>query len=358
MPKKTKSALLSKTPEEIEIFQYLLKQNLNQPMGYKELCEAIDLPIKSSNSKTKQLNELEMFCAIKKLSSPTRYVIIEVYDEVMPFFKAFNKSSEMQLVFEGCLYQEFYNNGCQPIYLSSMQLLKLFTQINDNFSFAYNDEKMEEVSKKTSVDYTYMPTIAKRVYIFLKDWADRMVANMVKRSAIDVQYGYRLYRVIEVKGKPIHQTKDIPVGTDEHKQCMAIYENNIVKFFGRNWNGGWVDNVLWNNFQKAVNADIQELYNGEWKEMKRVKVYSPSTADRVRANLLDISQTLCGSNLINEETKHRILNKSHSGIDYAKDKQGNISDTGVTVFQKEQFVKINIDLHPPISFRNILYKQD
>ena len=78
MPKKTKSALLNKTSEEIEIFQYLLKRHLNQPMSYKELCEAIDLPIKSSNSKAKQLNELEMFCAIKKLSSPTRYVITEV----------------------------------------------------------------------------------------------------------------------------------------------------------------------------------------------------------------------------------------------------------------------------------------
>lgn len=357
MPKK-KTTLLNKSPEEIEIFQYLLKQSLNKPMSYKDLCEAIDLPTLSSNSKTKQLNELEMFCAIEKTSSPTRYTITEVYDEVMPFFKAFNKSSEMQLVFEGCLYREFFNNDCKPIYLSSMQLLKTFTQINDNFSFAYNDEKMEEVSKKTSIDYTYMPTIAKRVYIFLKDWADRMVANMVKRSAIDVQYGYRLYRVVDVKGKSIHQTKDVPINSDEHKECMAIYEKNIVAFFGRNWNGGWVDNTLWNNFQKAVNRDIQELYDSEWKEMKRVKVYSPSTADRVKDNLLDISQTLSNSNLINDETKRRILDKSHAGIDYAKDKQGNVFDTGVTVFQKEQFVKINIDLHPPISFRHILYHQD
>lgn len=45
-------------------------------VNYKQLCECLNIPYLTSNSKTKQLNELESICEIKKQG--TKYKILEV----------------------------------------------------------------------------------------------------------------------------------------------------------------------------------------------------------------------------------------------------------------------------------------
>lgn len=362
MSKQVKNkSLFNKSEEEIEELKNALNGIVGMELKYPQLCEALSIPTKYGNSKYAQLDDLLMLCNYEVLDSPTRYKIIEVYNEVIPIMKDLygNKQMDMQLLFEGCLYREFYNNDCQPVYLSTTQLLKMFTMVNDNFAFACDKDKMVKVSKKTGKDYTYMTPIAQRVYVLLRDWSDRVVKRMVARMAIDVVYGVRLHKSEWIDGEEIHFTYDVPVGSQEAKECKAIYDECAVEFMGRGWKGSWVDSRTWDLFQKTVNKRIKEKYlgNGDWKELKRIKVYIPTTNERVKANLLDICQTL-DQNAINQETQERILSKKHVGIDFVLE-DGKEADSGVTVFQKEHFVRVNIQKMDMsiINFRNLLFEK-
>ena len=44
-----------------------LKTIVNQELSYKDLCEAVDIPIKSGNSKIAQLRDLDMYCQIDRI---------------------------------------------------------------------------------------------------------------------------------------------------------------------------------------------------------------------------------------------------------------------------------------------------
>lgn len=362
MVKKTKNkSLFNKSEEEIEKLRIGLNSIVGVSLKYKQLCDVLNLPLKGGDAKCKQLEDLLTLCDYKILNNPTRYKVIEVYEEVLPVMKDLcgKNRDNLQLFFEGCLYREFYNNDCQPVYLSTTQLLKMFTQVNDNFAFACDKDKMVKASRKTGKDYTYMTPIAQRIYVLLRDWSDRVVKRMVARCAIKVQYGFRLYKKEWIDGEEIYFTYDVPINSQEEKELMEVYEECVLEHMGYNWNGCWVDNRIWDMFQRALNKKIKDKYfgGGDWKELKRIKVYSPSTNDRVKKNLLEICHTL-DENAITEETKDRILSKRHVGIDFVM-KDGKEVDSGVTVFQKEEFVRVNVQKMDMsiINFRSLLFEK-
>lgn len=56
--------------------------------NYKELCAILDVPVKSGNTKKAQLKELERYCKYTK--EGYSFVIIEIYDTVLPKAKPMN----------------------------------------------------------------------------------------------------------------------------------------------------------------------------------------------------------------------------------------------------------------------------
>lgn len=58
-----------------------MKEIIGQKVKYKDLCQLLDIKYKSGNSKMKQLQDIQLYCKLRKDSSPIRYVIEEVYEE-------------------------------------------------------------------------------------------------------------------------------------------------------------------------------------------------------------------------------------------------------------------------------------
>ena len=68
-----------------------LNKILNQPLSYKKLCEALNIPTKSGKSKIYQLKDLALYCNIQISSNPKRYTIAEIYDQALIPSKAKHK---------------------------------------------------------------------------------------------------------------------------------------------------------------------------------------------------------------------------------------------------------------------------
>ena len=129
-----------------------LKEIKGEELKYSQLCKKLNLKIKTGNAKVSQLNDLQMYCQLNKLDGPTRYMVEEVYDDVVLGLGILNKNNKYQLLFEAAIYQAFLNNNGEPLWVSNMEMLRLFQEVNENFSYACNSEVM----RKLGEEFAYM----------------------------------------------------------------------------------------------------------------------------------------------------------------------------------------------------------
>ena len=80
-----------------------------QELKYNKLCQALDVPTKVGNAKISQIDDLGMYCRLEQLSSPTRYVVQEVYDGAL--LAELNGNNKYQALFESALYRALIENG-------------------------------------------------------------------------------------------------------------------------------------------------------------------------------------------------------------------------------------------------------
>ena len=116
-----------------------------QELKYNKLCQALDIPTKVGNAKISQIDDLGMYCRLEQLSSPTRYVVQEVYDGVL--LAELNGNNKYQALFESALYRALIENGDSPLYLSNMETLELFEEVNENFKIACNRDVMAQLGE-------------------------------------------------------------------------------------------------------------------------------------------------------------------------------------------------------------------
>ena len=114
-------------------------------LKYSELCTAVDMPLRNGDSRSSQLDTIRNYCQLDTVNNvyPTRYIVQEVYPEADALINELDKDS-YQAAFEAALYQIFLKTNCATIYASTSNLLRMFQEVNDNFScyFLYRTDKL------------------------------------------------------------------------------------------------------------------------------------------------------------------------------------------------------------------------
>lgn len=135
-----------------------LKTIINQKLSYKEICEKTGLPIKYGDSKIAQFRDLDMYCQIDRIEGTKKYIISEVYDEAM--LRELNGNDKYQAVFEAAICQMFLDNGDSPLYVSYMDMLKGFNEVNYNFPLLCNSSNIQYLD----ASYSSFPQIGQSAY--------------------------------------------------------------------------------------------------------------------------------------------------------------------------------------------------
>ena len=317
-----------------------LKLIKGKELKYKQLCEELNLKIKGGESKKAQLNNLLMYCDLEKLEKPTRFKVNEVYDEVILGLGILSKNNKYQILFEAALYQEFLRNGGEPLWLSNMDTLKLFQEINENFSYACNKESM----KKMGEEFMYMASMSQVVYKILNQWTKRRIQIMVKRGVVDLSTGYRLYTKHYGKYGEYRTLKNIPIGSETAKICLAIWNEAVREKLPSGWDGGWVPDWRWYNFEAHIATLVKERFDGEYCDMRRVIILSPPSIDWVRERLAEMYRDIKALTGINEEACNKILNTSQ--LDHKRGEE------------RKKFIDINMSIVPPFLFKEKLRKDN
>lgn len=322
-----------------------LKGIQGQELKYKKLCEALDLPIKTSDSKKAQFNNLSMYCNIQTLEHPKRYVVTEVYEEELALLGLLNSNNKYQLMFELAVYQAFLNNNGQPIYLSNMDSLRLFQEINENFSYACNNDIMMMVGD----EYSYMPNMGLTIYRILNQWTQRRLNTMKNRHAIIIRDCYRLYKRKYVNGREYIETFNVPIESEYEKYCQEIYNQAIEEIMPEDWGDEgkgryWVNRVQWYQFEERIKTLVKDKFDEQFDNLKPIIMISCPTTEWLENKIRMLYKELKPLQAINEESCRKVMETKAKSMD------------DITQGQRKEFIEINMKPNPKIKFKDILKK--
>lgn len=311
-----------------------------EEIKYKQLCEKLNLKIKTGNAKKSQLEDLEAYCQIDKLNSPTRYIITEVYDKAILGLGVLNKNNKYQLLFEAAIYQTFISNGGEPLWLSNMEMLKLFQEVNENFSYACNSQLM----KKMGEEFIYMAEMSQVVYRILRQWTKRRIEFMAKREVVLLSSGYRLY--IQHYGKYGNYItyQNVKKDSKEEKKCMELRNQAIVETMPSGWNGEWVPDWMWIKFERRVAELTKEVFGEGYCDVRLVNIISPPSIEWLKNKLMETYKHIEALTGINTESCSKILN--------TKQLDGNTGE------ERKKFIEVNMSPKPPVMFKEELRKRN
>lgn len=320
-----------------------MKKIEGQELKYPALCTALDLPRKNGRSKVFQIENLNQYCKLEVLQNPTRYVILDVYEEADAIINELKKDS-YQAAFEAALYQIFLKTNCETIYASTSNLLTLFKEVNHNFNYTYSQELI------MSDRYRYMSTMNDVVFEILSQWTRRKLERMHTRHVILLSRGYRLYKKVKssTNDKEYVSIYDVPMDSEDYKRCMTIYADAIRNILPNNWGEVVNDKIFrpyvpketWDAFQNELERLTLSEFNGEYFTVKEIYVIKPSQKDWVAKRLLELYQDYPSFEKINQEACSKIIKTSQM--------------PHINGEQKREFISINMSINPSVSLKELV----
>lgn len=310
-----------------------------QELKYKQLCEALELPIKSSNSKNAQLSNLQMYCQLETLSNPTRYKVTEVYKEELKALGLLHGNNRYQLMFEAAIYKQFIASGGEPLYLSDMDCLKLFNEVNDNFPYACNHNNMRELGAQ----FDYMPPMGQAIYRILKQWTRRRFRQMEARRILLSRPGFRLYTKRQGEDSEYTVITNVEANSATEKLCQEIYDRAVRDIMPDGWdtdNSTWVPQWQWERFERRIQDLTSAKFANEYTDLKCIKIVSPPSTEWMNNKLNEIYADLNELDAINAHSVDTVLKTK------ALDNNTNT--------ERLNFIEYNIKRNPPLSFNKEL----
>lgn len=301
---------------------------LGKELKYKDLCAELDIPYKNGASKRRQLEDLSLYCDLEVLDNPTRYVVNKVYDGAI--IAQINGNNKFQDLFEGAMYQALLNNNGEPLHISNMEMLRLFNEVNENFSYACNKSYMSLLGG----DYLTLNEMSQITYKILRQWTKRRMEQMEARRVIITRKGFRLYR----KWEDAYIIQDVLTDSETEQICQMIYDRAAKETLPEDWHGEWVQSYRWENFEKRIAELTEEFFDGEYINLKPITIISPPKEDYLREILGDIYNKIPELQEINQEARNKIFSTSqldkYTGAD------------------RKMLVDISIKENPSISLKN------
>lgn len=332
-----------------------LKAIIGQELKYHQLCEALDIPRLGTRQKVNQLKQLQMYCDFEILSKPTRYKVNEVYEAEVKAFEKINGNNKYQMMFDAVVYQTFLENNGKPIYVSTLDMLRLFAEVNENFVYTCSAENMAKLGEDF-IYFTEMGQIAKKM---LGQWTKDRLNNMAVRSFIVKEKAYRLYTQHKGQYGVFRVRQDVSTDSELGKQCMAIMaqaieevvpEKYIQKATKSNQDNETKNKVLWmplpiyNSLQTRVAQLVQEKFNSVYCDLKEISVLKPPEGQWIYKKLTEIYKEMPALHEINAEVCRKILSSTSASFDK------------FTGSERKRFIEVNIKQNPRISLKGELEK--
>lgn len=304
-----------------------VNQVLNKELTYKQLCQALDIPIKSGKSKIYQLKDLALYCDIQITSHPTRYIITEIYDKALLPSKA-----KFQTPMEIIIMQLFKANNYETLYLTNSRLLECMKLVNSNYRIIKNSKLREKLPFEANTLYV---SASKSGEILMK-WLGRALEKMEGYGLLKWRKGYCLINKNIIDGKEYISVFNVPLDSDEEKNIMECQRQTYLKLnLKYDEVHRWVPVGMKAQYQTQFDKEISKAFNGEFDGGFQVNVLTPNVK-----GIKEILTTYESEQMLNQEAQRKI--KETKQLDY------------LTGYDRERLIKEIIMRPPSIDYQVVL----
>lgn len=315
-------------------------------MSYANICKAIGEPTRTGASKMAQIKEWEKCCCLEKIEGTHRYLIKEAYGDETSELMRLLDIPEQQLLFEAALCRAFKNNGYKPLCLSNTEMLKLFEEVNDNFSYTFNPKQLAKINR----NFIYMADMSKTVYRILYKWTHRKLEAMETRGVILLRRGFRAYYKKTINGIEYTMYQNMPINSLGEKRCQRVWVNALCELYDVDYvmdaPVGWTPEAQWRQFEDLIAKHTQiEFKNEGYTYIRRVTTINGMPDDYIDKMINIIQDKIGSTELINAEAKRKVLMTSQL-------------DAVCTNTQRQEFIDYNMTPNPPRWFNKERERQD
>lgn len=304
-----------------------LTQVLSKPLTYKQLCQALDIPIKSGKSKIYQLKDLALYCDIQITSHPTRYIITEIYDKALLPSKA-----KFQTPMEIIIMQLFKANNYETLYLTNNRLLECMKLVNSNYRIIKNSKLREKLPFEANTLYV---SASKSGEILMK-WLGRALEKMEGYGFLKWRKGYCLINKNTIDGKEYISVFNVPLDSEEEKDIMECQRQAYIKLnLKYDKVHRWVPVGMKAQYQTQFDKEISKAFNGEFDGGFQVNVLTPNVK-----GIKEMLTTYESEQMLNQEAQRKI--KETKQLDY------------LTGYDRERLIKEIIMRPPSIDYQVVL----
>ena len=311
-----------------------LERIKDKELKYKQLCQELNIEYKRGNAKTAQLKTIALYCDLKTIQSPTRFIVNEVYDNKM---LVYNGNTKLQEEIESVIVDLLKLNDFNIMYMTNTQLLMSLYMVNNNYKVLKIPKLRKALERATGEDYYGLYLSANKSGEILIKWVDRALERMAKRKLISYHRGFCLFKECHTEEYSFFQKYEVPVSSP-HDQAPTMEQrvngcyNQALESFNLG-ESGYIPAELKFAFNEKFNYLIKEEFNGEYSGAYKVKIIIPSDPKRVKRFNNIMTE-------INQESQKKI--KETKQLDYL---------TGV---QRKRLLDEIISFNPSVKYKELI----
>lgn len=304
-----------------------LKLNIKKELTYKQLCENLGLEIKYGNSKKAQIKDLALYCDLKILSNPTRYIIGEIYDQsLLP------SKSKFQTPIEILIMQLFKANNYETLYLTNSRLLEYMKLVNPNYYIIKNPKLRQKLPFETE----YLYTGASKSGEILMKWLGRSLEKMDSYGLLKWRKGYCLVKKNNIGEHEYTSVINVPLDSQLEKDIMECQRQTFIKLnLQYDEKHRWVPIGMKAQYQTQFDREIYKMFEGSFSGGFQVNVLTPNAK-----GIKEVLTAYESEQIVNQEAQRKI--KETNQLNY------------LTGDERDKLIKEIISRPPSIDYQYIL----
>lgn len=260
-----------------------LERVKGKELKYKQLCQELNIEYKRGNAKTAQLKTIALYCDLRTIDGPTRFMVNEVYDNKLLIF---NGNTRLQEEIESVIIDLLRLNDFNIMYMTNTQLLMSLYMVNNNYKVLKIPKLRKALERATGEDYYGLYLSANKSGEILIKWVDRALERMAKRKLISYHKGFCLFKEHHTDEYSFFEKYEVPISnlydqTPTMEQRVGGCYNQALESFGLG-GSGYVPPDLKFAFNERFNSIIKEEFNGAYDGAYKVKIIIPSDPKRVK----------------------------------------------------------------------------
>lgn len=319
-------------------FPKKLEKAKGKELKYKQLCEELNIDYKRGNAKTAQLKTIALYCDLRTLEGPTRFVVEEVYDNKLLIF---NNNTKLQEEIENVIVELLRLNDFNIMYMTNTQLLMSLYLVNNNYKVLKIPKLRKALERATGEDYYDLYLSANKSGEILIKWVDRALERMAKRKLISYHKGFCLFKEHHTDKYSFFKKYEVPLSSP-HDQAPTIEQrvngcyNQALESLGLG-GSGYIPTHFKGAFNNTFNGLIKEEFNGDYDGGYKTKIIVPADPKRVKrfANVKDE---------LNQEAQRKIQNTKQ--LDY------------LTGIERKRLLDEIISMTPSVGYRELIEKRE